>query len=52
MEAVRKQEYMRVISELDLLTTKFVALEQENHKLLGDLQQVTVEKVQQHDELS
>ena len=52
MESVSKQEYMRVISELDLLTTKFVALEQENHKLLGDLQQLTVEKAQQHDELS
>ena len=52
METVSKQEYMRILSELDLLTTKFVALEQENHKLLGDLQQVSVEKAQQHEELS
>jgi hypothetical protein len=34
-----------------LLTTKFVALEQENQKFLGDLQQVSVEKAQ-HEELS
>jgi hypothetical protein len=52
METVNKQEYDRILSELDLLTTKFVALEQENHKLLGDLQQVSAEKAQQHDELS
>jgi ribosomal protein L29 len=52
METVSKQEYMRILSELDLLTTKFVALEQENQKLLGDLQQVSVEKAQQHEELS
>ena len=52
MESVSKQEYMRVLSELDLLSNKFVALEQENHKLLGDLQQVTAEKAHQCDELS
>jgi hypothetical protein len=52
METVSKQEYDRILSELDLLTTKFVALEQENQKLLGDLQQVSVEKAQQHEELS
>ena len=43
---------MRVLSELDLLTHKFVALEQENQRLLGDLQQLSVEKAQQHNELS
>ena len=51
MESISKQEYMRVLSELDMLTTKFVALEQENQRLLGDLQQVSVEKVQQFGEL-
>jgi hypothetical protein len=40
METVNKQEYDRILSELDLRTTKFVALEQENQKILGDLQQV------------
>ena len=43
---------MRVLSELDLLTNKFVALEQENQRLLGDLQQLSIEKAQQHNELS
>jgi hypothetical protein len=31
--------------------TKFVTLVQDNHKLIGDLQQVSVEKAQ-HEELS
>jgi hypothetical protein len=52
MESISKQEYDRILSELDLLTTKFVALEQENQKLLGDLQHVSVEKAQQHEELT
>ena len=52
METINKEEYMRVLSELDLLTNKFVALEQENQRLLGDLQQLSVEKAQQHNELS
>ena len=52
MESVSKQEYMLVLSELNMLTTKFAALEQENQRLLGDLQQVSVEKVQQYEELS
>ena len=46
MESVSKQEYMRVLSELDMLTNKFVALEQENQKLLVDLQHVSTEKPQ------
>ena len=45
MDPVSKQEYMRVLSELDMLTNKFVALEQENQRLLGDVQQVSAEKV-------
>jgi hypothetical protein len=52
MESVSKQEYMRVLSELDMLTNQFVALEQENQKLLVDLQHVSIEKAQQHEELS
>ena len=52
MESVSKQEYVRVISELEHLTNKFMALEQENQRLLGDLQQVSIEKAQQYDELS
>ena len=52
MESVSKQEYMRVLSELDMRTNKFVALEQENQKLLVDLQHVSTEKAQQHEELS
>ena len=31
---------------------KFAALEQENHRLLGDLQQIALEKQQQHGELT
>ena len=52
MESVSKQEYMRVLSELDMLTNKFVALEQENQRLLEDLQHVSTEKAQQYEELS
>ena len=52
MESVSKQEYMCVLSELDMLTTKFVALEHKNQRLPGDLQQVNAEKEQQYEELS
>jgi outer membrane murein-binding lipoprotein Lpp len=52
METISKREYNRILSELDLLTTKFVALEQENEKLLRDLQQASIEKAQQQEELS
>jgi hypothetical protein len=38
MEIVSKQEYDRILSGLHLLSTKFVALEQENKKFLRDLQ--------------
>jgi hypothetical protein len=51
MESVNKQEYDRILSELDLLTTNFIALEQENQKFLGDLQHVSAKKAQQHEEL-
>ena len=37
-----------ILFELDCLSTKFVALEQENQRLLRDLQQISVEKAQ-HD---
>ena len=47
-----KEEYMRVLSELDMLTNKFMALEQENQRLIGDLQHVSAEKAQQYEEIS
>ena len=52
MESVSKQEYTRVLSELDMLTNKFVALEHENQRLIGDLQHVSAKKAQQYEELS
>ena len=52
MKSVGKQEYMCVLSELDMLTNKFVALHHENQSLLGDLQHLTAEKAQQYEELS
>jgi hypothetical protein len=50
MDLASKQEYDRILS--DIQTTKFFALEQENQKLLGDLQHVSAEKAQQHEELT
>ena len=52
MAAISEQEYMRVLGDLERLTTKFMALEQENQRFLRDLQQVNVEKAQQHEELT
>ena len=54
MEIVSAQEYQSVFSELQCLKEKFVALEQENQRLLGDLHQITIEKqqTQQHRELA
>ena len=52
MAFVSQQEYQSVLSEFECLKEKFMALEQENHRLLGDLQQVTMEKRQQHEELT
>ena len=54
MTIVSAQEYQSVFSELQCLKEKFVALEQENQRLLGDLQQISLEKQQtqqQHVEL-
>ena len=54
MAIVSAQEYQSVFSELQCLKEKFVALEQENQRLLGDLHQITIEKQQtqqQHGEL-
>jgi hypothetical protein len=44
METVSAQEYQSVFSELQSLKEKFEALEQENHRLLGDPQQIALEK--------
>ena len=52
MEVISKQEYLHVLLELDLITTKFIALKQENRRFLWDLQQLSVEKEQQYDQLS
>ena len=52
METVSAQEYQSVFSELQCIKEKFAALEQENHRLLGDLQQIALEKQQQHGELT
>ena len=50
METVSAPEYQSVFSELQCIKEKFAALEQENHRLLGDLQKIALEK-QQHGEL-
>ena len=49
MAIVIEQVYLRVLGDLEHLTTKFIALEHENQQLLGDFQQVNVEKGQ-HEE--
>ena len=43
---------MHVLSKLEILTNKFVALEHENQRLLKDLQYVNIEKAQQYEDLS
>ena len=52
MATISEQAYMHVLGYLECLTTNFMAFEQENQRLLGDLQQVNVEKAQQHEELT
>ena len=55
MDIVSTQDYQSVFSELNCLKEKFLALEQENQRLLGDLQQISLEKQltqQQHGELA
>ena len=44
MATVSAEEYQSVFSELQGLKEKFLALEQENQQLLGDLQQISLEK--------
>ena len=55
MATVSAQEYRSVFSELECLKEEFLALEQETQRLLGDLQQISLEKQQtqqqQHGEL-
>ena len=46
MAAVSAQEYQVIFFELQGLQEKFVALEQENQRLLGDLQQIPLQKQQ------
>ena len=52
MASISTHEYQYVLSELQCLKEKFMALEQENKRMLGDLQQITIEKQQQHRELT
>ena len=54
MAIVSAQEYQSVFSKLQHLQEIFFALEQENQRLLGDMQQIALEKQQmqqQHGEL-
>ena len=54
MATVSVEEYQSVFSKLQGLKEKFLALEQDNQRLLGDLQQISLEKhqtQQQHGEL-
>ena len=44
MATVSAQEYQSVFLELQCLKEKFVALEQENQRLIGDMQQIALEK--------
>ena len=46
MAIVSAQEYQYVFSELQCLKERFVTLEQENQRLLGDRQQISLEKQQ------
>ena len=52
MATIGAQEYQSIFSELQCLKEKFVALEQENQRQLEDLQQIALEKQQQHGELT
>ena len=52
MASISPEAHQFVLSELECLKGKFMALEQENQRLLGNLQQVTMEKRQQDEELT
>ena len=52
MATISAQENQYVISKLQCLKEKFVAMKQENQCMLGDLQQITIEKQQQHEVLT
>ena len=46
MATISAQENQYVISKLQCLKEKFVAMKQENQCMLGDLQQITIENQQ------
>ena len=52
MAFISLEEHQFVLSALECLKGKFMTLEQANQSLLGDLQQVTMEKQQQDEELT
>ena len=51
MASISLEEHQFVLSELECLKGKFVTLEQANQRLLGDLQQLIMEKRQQDEGL-
>ena len=46
------QEYLALVAEMENLKSKFASLELENQRLLEDLQKVSIEKQQIHDEFT
>ena len=52
MAAVNPQEYLALVAEMENLKSKFASLELENQRFLGDLQKVSIEKQQMHDEFT
>ena len=46
------QEYLTLVAEMENLKSKFASLELENQWLLEDLQKVSIEKQQIHDEFT
>ena len=52
MAAGNPQDYLALVAEMENLKTKFSSLDLENQRLLEDLQKVTVEKQQIHNEFT
>jgi hypothetical protein len=46
------QEYLALLGEMENLKSNFTALELENQRLLEDLQKVSIEKQQIHEEFT
>jgi predicted nuclease with TOPRIM domain len=52
MATSNPQEYLALVAEMENLKSKFTALELENQRLLEDLQKVSIEKQQIHEEFT